>query len=112
MEIPKENSKNRRYFVSMRIVKMEHQQTFALNCICCCTESAAGEVVLGEDGKPIEGAAPPQVGEDGQPIVVDSAEAAAPVPEPEVKQTHLNVPKSPSILRTIHIRTESLSIFV
>lgn len=53
----------------------------------CCIESAPGEVVLGEDGKPIEGAAPPQIGEDGQPIVA-AAEAAAPEPEPEVNDKH------------------------
>lgn len=44
-----------------------------------------GDVVIGEDGKPIEGAAPVQFGEDGQPIV-RAAEAVAPVPEPEVKE--------------------------
>lgn len=57
----------------------------------CCIESAPGDVVLGEDGKPIEGAVPPQIGEDGQPIVGAAAgtEAAeAPAPEPEVKETH------------------------
>lgn len=56
-----------------------------------CIESAPGDVVLGEDGKPIEGAVPPQIGEDGQPIVGAAAgtEAAeAPAPEPEVKETH------------------------
>lgn len=41
---------------------------------------------IGEDGKPIEGAAPVQIGEDGQPIV-GVAEAVAPEPEPEVKET-------------------------
>lgn len=74
--------------------KWNINQTFALNCLCCWIESAPGEVVLGEDGKPIEGAVPPQIGEDGQPIVADSAEAAAPVPEPEVNETHLNVQNS------------------
>lgn len=36
---------------------------------------------MGEDGQPIEGAAPVILGEDGQPI--PQADAAAPVPEPE-----------------------------
>lgn len=40
----------------------------------------AAVLAVGEDGKPIEGAAPVQIGEDGKPI---TAEAAA-EPEPEV----------------------------
>lgn len=50
------------------------------------------QVVIGEDGQPIEGAAPVQIGEDGQPII--GAELATSVPEPEVivdfifKNTH------------------------
>lgn len=94
----------------MLSVKVEHPQTFALNCLCCWTESAPGEVVLGEDGKPIEGAVPPQIGEDGQPIVADSAEAATPIPEPEVHEIQLNVQYSR--LYMCITCTESLSIFV
>lgn len=66
------------------VVIVHQRKLYLLVCHCCCIESAAGDVVLGEDGKPIEGAVPPQIGEDGQPIV-DGAEAAAHVPEPEVK---------------------------
>lgn len=40
-------------------------------------------MVIGEDGKPIEGAIV-IIGEDGQPIVVPVAEAAVVEPEPEV----------------------------
>lgn len=48
----------------------------------CYTEVApdAATTAVGEDGQPIEGAAPVKIGEDGQPI---PAEAAA-EPEPEV----------------------------
>lgn len=53
-----------------------------MNQICCIAGSPT-EVLIGEDGKPIEGVAV-QIGEDGQPIIV-AAEAVAPIPEPEVK---------------------------
>lgn len=51
----------------------------------CCTESLPGDVVIGEDGQPIENAAPVRIGEDGQPI--STAEVVPPAPEPEVIET-------------------------
>lgn len=85
-------SKSRWHFLYIWKNGFEYHQAIILNCPCCnctCIESAPGDVVLGEDGKPIEGAAPPQIGEDGQPIIgtADSAEAAS-IPEPEVKKTY------------------------
>lgn len=53
------------------------------NIVVQCIEAVpdAAAPVLGEDGQPIEGAAPVQIGEDGKPI---TTEAAAAEPEPEV----------------------------
>lgn len=64
-----------------------------------------GDVVIGEDGQPIENATSVQLGEDGQPI--GTAEAAAPIPEPEVitgKILYSKFPLSPP--------TEVLIIFI
>lgn len=52
----------------------------------CCIEPAPGEApAVGEDGQPIEGAAPVQLDENGQPI--PAAPEVVPEPEPEVIKT-------------------------
>lgn len=47
-------------------------------------EAIPGETPVGADGQPIEGAAPVQLGEDGQPIPQSAAEVPLPEPEPVV----------------------------